>query len=541
MPCDIPSHVHNWASEGLLYIQKCERICQFCVNATGERKEWAYAWFLRRHVRTCKERPGFGVTEFDVSESWKIPPPGDPNNAVAAPSTPAGSRSTNLKRKSPNKHNGSPPKRTRVNRRANKQDTPESEIPTDLDDTTDNDDHNDEDEVESENDETPGEDYEEHSGEHTDDAFTSYAAMPVADTAVDTDDEFDAESSSVIHEQTPLSSFSSLIARGVAPQTPMLSNAILPNLSRTSTPGTPTSSGRLSLLPSVTQAERELVDLRLRIRNMGLNPDDLPNHRVTVCPAVDHDLFPFAIRNRGETEAQAIARHFDVSGTKIEYINALLSLQHQGKCAGLNTMEMGFIMAAHVERLLSGSHRNIYDGMIEANHQVPVTQPGATEVVVNTTEHPELGVPENTPVGSPELSARELATNQELVDFCATWFRTETIMASDLNDTPPPYSERDPGSVGIHSASLNLMQSIMDGRHDGDLRHLSGHGAGLYGDTTEWRVAAMQDTMFSNSNNMPATTATEEAVEESVEGAMEEFVDLTGCSVEAPSNGSAQG
>lgn len=68
MPCNEPSHHHEWPDKGELVIEKCERYCAYCTGAHA-RHEWKFAWFLRRHVRTVHLKSG-DKPNVTVSEGW---------------------------------------------------------------------------------------------------------------------------------------------------------------------------------------------------------------------------------------------------------------------------------------------------------------------------------------------------------------------------------------------------------------------------------------------------------------------------------------
>ncbi|KAK4507246.1 hypothetical protein PRZ48_000981 [Zasmidium cellare] len=57
MGCTKLGHIHQWPTTGTLVIQRCEVRCNFCEGEAAK-KDWKYAWFLRRHVRAIHVKKG---------------------------------------------------------------------------------------------------------------------------------------------------------------------------------------------------------------------------------------------------------------------------------------------------------------------------------------------------------------------------------------------------------------------------------------------------------------------------------------------------
>ena len=70
MPCSNAGHSHVWPTTGPLFIERCERYCQFCTGEDAA-KEWKFPWFLRRHVRAVHVDSG-QYPQAVVDDSWYV-------------------------------------------------------------------------------------------------------------------------------------------------------------------------------------------------------------------------------------------------------------------------------------------------------------------------------------------------------------------------------------------------------------------------------------------------------------------------------------
>jgi hypothetical protein len=78
MGCTKVGHYHYWPTSNVLKIQRCEVRCNFCIGPKAQ-KEFKYAWFLRRHVRTVHCKKGAKYEGLIVSEDWYVPPQSCPS------------------------------------------------------------------------------------------------------------------------------------------------------------------------------------------------------------------------------------------------------------------------------------------------------------------------------------------------------------------------------------------------------------------------------------------------------------------------------
>ncbi|KAF4551958.1 Hypothetical protein D9617_11g008050 [Elsinoe fawcettii] len=596
MPCDIPGHQHDWPTEGTLYITKCERICAYCVEAGEPPKLWQYAWFLRRHVRTCKHRNT--SKRFKVSNEWRQYPPEDSpasqadsprhgssletifeesdaaaaasqsnmttaHGAASAPrqranssrrfattsyttsATSRGTASTSRKRNSPTIPDESPIKRAR---RTKREETPETQISQDFDRTTDSENDADDHDAGSFSDFIPhatpaisgAEDA------NIDDAGSSSDLIPHASLAAPPTKGLNNMSISTpaskkvsiadlinIAEPRPVQVYSarySTFFTESTPSTPRLTNAVLS--------GTPSS------------VADELADLRLRLRHIGIDPDDLPNHTVNLIPARVEDTDP-AVQHPDESFEAAMIRFHAHEVQRISFSDALQTIQHQGLRAGLSNHEMGIITAAHVERLFAQASEDAGEDLpdrprtpsrqasptMDEAHDLPThgTRSRATSDA-STIAHP--AVPNNTPLDSPRFGGLPFALPRETRRLLERFQDNERfpsqattlVNGEDHDEAPPPYSEIDTGMAGY---AHHIIQGIMDGRHNGNLTHLAGIDHGLYGPTDHLRLAALQETLAGNffaedPSLGAAATSTGEEMAEGQGGSLEEFVDSSG-------------
>lgn len=70
MGCTKLGHIHQWPTTGTLVVQRCETRCNFCEGEAA-RKDWKYAWFLRRHVRAIHVRKG-KYSHLKVDMGWYV-------------------------------------------------------------------------------------------------------------------------------------------------------------------------------------------------------------------------------------------------------------------------------------------------------------------------------------------------------------------------------------------------------------------------------------------------------------------------------------
>ncbi|CAD0093094.1 unnamed protein product [Aureobasidium mustum] len=61
MPCRDETHEHNWPSEGMLHISRCEIFCGCCEGEDAE-VVYQYPWNLRDHVRKVHRAQGLFIT-----------------------------------------------------------------------------------------------------------------------------------------------------------------------------------------------------------------------------------------------------------------------------------------------------------------------------------------------------------------------------------------------------------------------------------------------------------------------------------------------
>ncbi|PNS16723.1 hypothetical protein CAC42_4687 [Sphaceloma murrayae] len=530
MPCEVKGHVHTWPREGTLYISKCERICQFCFEKTGETKLWQYAWFVRRHVRAvhADEYPNLVV-----SEDWLDPATG----LVITPSrrrTMTGSPATASpkKRVSPEKTT-TPVKRART-RRAKKEDTPETEASLSLFETDTEDDSDAEGGIkDNENNKHDSiNDYEvhdndkenqkhdsiddqqirdddndsNHESDKTDETNANLAAMaapediafPTSEDEVpsDADVRLSTEIAFSYTDDDAMPAFVQPSFDGDNQLVVYNHNANNNNRDIRYTRNIRNNSNRAGTLP--IDAATQLAFLRQDLINVGIDPDNISHD--TVVPR-DHNYDgeqgnnPFATANPAmhipvapfETNEEAIARHNAMIPIKQAFTRGLQDLYDHGASLGLSRFEMGVLFAEKTDSVLSGNDQPRPVMAPTFQPAQPFTGFAIADIPYMASQHHYLSIPlleqpftpQNTPLPSPPLEATA-DDSDDLLDL---------LLGPDIGTTPPPtYND---AINDVNGPSVALIDAIMSGRHDGNLTHLAGLTDGLYGDTQALRANAL--------------------------------------------------
>ncbi|TKX20496.1 hypothetical protein C1H76_7306 [Elsinoe australis] len=385
MPCE-EGHVHDWPRKGILYVQRCERICLFCEEEGAARKVWnSSAWFLRRHIRGVHARDYPDLKVGDRHYAFDEDTFGHKDNSGASASTPR-------KRASPRKATATPAKRTR---RSKKDETPESEVSI---------------------------------------AFDTESEDDIAND--DGDDKSEAGSA-----LNPIVNDTSVPFTPTQPLRALCSELTTHNIDSN------TDSNTDSNVDSDIESNTDKVQANTTVSHPVIK-DNIPG----AC-ATSNTVTKTPIHPPEETEEMATTRHIAVFRDKVGFMDALDDLYDQGIRWGLTPHEMAIVTAEHTDRILSGTRQ-----------QLPLILPPQLAQPFPTLEqYAGIGPTLEYPIAPPNTG---------------------------VNTAYPSPTYDNNNDIFFNPANA-ILNNIIQGRHDGNLTHISGLTNSLYGDTTSLRDAAL--------------------------------------------------